>query len=588
MDRPAPPPASPGFGVGFGQFLEHHDLTAHNSFILAAAELGLPGLLIWSLDRLPRGQDPIAALRAQVAPVAKTWALALLASMAGLLVGSIFLSFAYKNVFWIFIGLTGVLYQAIQRHDPDFRVRFGVRDLGILADRRRSAPRSRSSAIRARSSAGEHGPETSRRARREPEDRAAPRGRAAQPAVGGARRRDRRRPGAGARPRRSGSGTRGLPSLEALREAGADVIHVLTPPETHAEVALAALELGCHVLVEKPLATSVEDCRRVQAVAERRGLVASVNHSLLFDPQVVRALETVRAGKLGEVVSVDILRGSAYPPFGGGPLPPQYRSAGYPFRDLGVHALYLLPGVPRSDRGRQREPGSRGAATRTSPSTSGARWSAASAASGSSSSRGTSSRCRARSSCRAREASCASDLFLMFQAMRKSMPRAQAHRARGQRADRLDAAARRRALGRPQVRDREPSSPTRGSATSSRPSTRRSTASAPCPSRSLTRRPSCAGSRRSPARPTRTTPRVVARLPRADTADVLVTGASGGLGGRDPAEARSRDGGCGSSCDGRLRSCRPAWTSCSATSATRRRSTAPSAASERWCTSVRR
>ena len=137
-------------------------------------------------------------------------------------------------------------------------------------------------------------------------------------------------------------GTRAHPSLAALREAGADVVHVLTPPETHAEVAIEALGLGCHVLIEKPLATSVEDCRRVQAVAESKGLVASVNHSLLFDPQVVRALETVRAGKLGDVVSVDILRGSAYPPFGGGRLPPQYRSAGYPFRDLGVHALYLF------------------------------------------------------------------------------------------------------------------------------------------------------------------------------------------------------------------------------------------------------
>jgi predicted dehydrogenase/nucleoside-diphosphate-sugar epimerase len=137
-------------------------------------------------------------------------------------------------------------------------------------------------------------------------------------------------------------GTASVASLAALRDAGADVVHVLTPPDTHAAVAMSALELGCHVLVEKPLATSVDDCRRVQAVADGRGLVASVNHSLLLDPQVVRALELVRSGKLGQVVSVDILRGSAYPPFGGGPLPPQYRSAGYPFRDLGVHALYLF------------------------------------------------------------------------------------------------------------------------------------------------------------------------------------------------------------------------------------------------------
>jgi nucleoside-diphosphate-sugar epimerase len=41
-------------------------------------------------------------------------------------------------------------------------------------------------------------------------------------------------------------------------------------------------------------------------------------------------------------VSVDILRSSAYPPYEGGPLPPQFRDGGYPFRDLGIHQLYLL------------------------------------------------------------------------------------------------------------------------------------------------------------------------------------------------------------------------------------------------------
>ena len=138
------------------------------------------------------------------------------------------------------------------------------------------------------------------------------------------------------------AGARALPSVRALREAGADTVHVLTPPDSHADVAMAALKLGCNVLVEKPLATSVEDCARIEALAQEKGLFASVNHSLLFDPQIVRALEVVRSGKLGKVISVDFLRGSTYPPYRGGPLPPQYRSAAYPWRDLGVHALYLF------------------------------------------------------------------------------------------------------------------------------------------------------------------------------------------------------------------------------------------------------
>lgn len=125
--------ASPGFGVGFGQFTEHHYLTAHNSFVLAAAELGLAGLLLWSSILYLAFKIPIQALRAPVAPVARSWALALLASMAGLLGGVLFLSFAYKDVFWIYVGLTGILWQAIRRHDPGFRVAFGLRDLALVA-----------------------------------------------------------------------------------------------------------------------------------------------------------------------------------------------------------------------------------------------------------------------------------------------------------------------------------------------------------------------------------------------------------------------------------------------------------------------
>jgi predicted dehydrogenase/nucleoside-diphosphate-sugar epimerase len=137
-------------------------------------------------------------------------------------------------------------------------------------------------------------------------------------------------------------GVKHLPTLESLREAGADVIHVLTPPHVHAAVAMQAMRLGCHVLVEKPLAEDLEECRKVESLAAETGLKVCVNHSLLYDPQVKRALDAIARGKVGKIVSVDILRSSNYPPFGAGPLPPQYRKAGYPFRDLGVHALYLF------------------------------------------------------------------------------------------------------------------------------------------------------------------------------------------------------------------------------------------------------
>jgi len=137
-------------------------------------------------------------------------------------------------------------------------------------------------------------------------------------------------------------GTTAYADLDALIAAGANVIHVLTPPSSHAKVALAALERGCHVIVEKPVAEDVADALAIEQLAAKKGLTATVNHSLLYDPQVKRALDLVRSGGLGQIVSVDILRGSEYPPYEGGPLPPWYRDAGYPFRDIGVHCLYLV------------------------------------------------------------------------------------------------------------------------------------------------------------------------------------------------------------------------------------------------------
>jgi hypothetical protein len=125
--------SSPGFGAGSGQFTDYHYLTAHNSFVLAAAELGLPGLFLWTTTMYTAVKVPLEVLRARAAPVASSWALGLVAAMSGLLVGMFFLSYNYATILWIYVGLTGVLYQAVVRHSPEFRVRIGARDLATIA-----------------------------------------------------------------------------------------------------------------------------------------------------------------------------------------------------------------------------------------------------------------------------------------------------------------------------------------------------------------------------------------------------------------------------------------------------------------------
>lgn len=132
----------PVFGVGLDQFGHYNYMTAHNSYLLALAELGLPGMLLfgvvvhlsvkipWSVLRDP-AFGPDGANRAQ-ASVVRPVAMALLAAFAGLVVGIFFLSFTYHYVLWIYIGLSGALYSAVRAHQPSFRVRVGIPDLALV------------------------------------------------------------------------------------------------------------------------------------------------------------------------------------------------------------------------------------------------------------------------------------------------------------------------------------------------------------------------------------------------------------------------------------------------------------------------
>jgi hypothetical protein len=127
---------NPITGVGGGQFLEHHHLTAHSSFMLTLAELGPLGLVLWSvilylafkivlLVNIRFAGRPEAA-------AARTWATAFLAALVGLVVSAFFLTLAYHPILWAFLGLAGALYSTVRAHEPSFRVRFGWRDFGYV------------------------------------------------------------------------------------------------------------------------------------------------------------------------------------------------------------------------------------------------------------------------------------------------------------------------------------------------------------------------------------------------------------------------------------------------------------------------
>lgn len=102
-----------------------------------------------------------------------------------------------------------------------------------------------------------------------------------------------------------------------LTEARPQVVHVLTPPATHEELVLAALEAGAHVFVEKPVATELREYERMRDAAVSRGLLLVENYNYLYMDVVQRGLAMLREGALGEPVNLDVsmgvsLAGQAY------------------------------------------------------------------------------------------------------------------------------------------------------------------------------------------------------------------------------------------------------------------------------------
>ncbi len=87
-----------------------------------------------------------------------------------------------------------------------------------------------------------------------------------------------------------------------------DAVVIATPPGSHAAIAQRALEAGKHVLVEKPLATSVEDAELLVKTAARCGVQLMVGHTFEYNAAVWKLRELVRSGALGRILYVDTAR----------------------------------------------------------------------------------------------------------------------------------------------------------------------------------------------------------------------------------------------------------------------------------------
>jgi predicted dehydrogenase len=100
-------------------------------------------------------------------------------------------------------------------------------------------------------------------------------------------------------------GARFMPdALDAAADPGVQAVAVCTPEHLHLEPALAAIDAGKPVLVEKPLAHTVEEAERIRDRAAERGVPVLAGHILRFEARYAAARRAIEAGELGTVQAV--------------------------------------------------------------------------------------------------------------------------------------------------------------------------------------------------------------------------------------------------------------------------------------------
>jgi predicted dehydrogenase len=130
---------------------------------------------------------------------------------------------------------------------------------------------------------------------------------------------------------------------QVLADPAVSAVAIATPAATHFDLVRAALEAGKHVLVEKPLTSTVSDAVKLAGLAERSGLVLMCDHTYCYTPAVQRIRELIHGGEIGELQFVDSVRINL------GLVQPDIDV----LWDLAPHDLsildYLLPGGVRVD-----------------------------------------------------------------------------------------------------------------------------------------------------------------------------------------------------------------------------------------------
>lgn len=120
---------------------------------------------------------------------------------------------------------------------------------------------------------------------------------------------------------------------DLLKDPEIEVVSVCVPTTHHHDVVMKAIEYGKHVLVEKPIAFSLEEAEEMIAAAKEKGVILGTGHVERFNPAVQKAKELIENDVIGDVVSASAKRV--------GPFPPRIKDVGVCI-DLAIHDLDVM------------------------------------------------------------------------------------------------------------------------------------------------------------------------------------------------------------------------------------------------------
>ncbi|RRJ96478.1 gfo/Idh/MocA family oxidoreductase [Opitutaceae bacterium TAV4] len=97
---------------------------------------------------------------------------------------------------------------------------------------------------------------------------------------------------------------------DLLARSDVDLVTVITPHNTHADLGLQIVSAGRHCVLEKPMAITTAECDAMIDAAKKQGVIVSTYHNRHWDGWIMQAVEVVNSGVLGDIVRVDLRMGS--------------------------------------------------------------------------------------------------------------------------------------------------------------------------------------------------------------------------------------------------------------------------------------